>query len=414
MNLNFLKMPIPVLGIDLGTAYCCAGIFRNGKVEIIPNEEGNRTTPSFVAFTENGQIVGDIAKNQAYRNSSNTVFETKRLIGRKFDNSAVQTDIKNWPFEVVDKNNTPKVRVTVNGRSKEFFPEEISAMILSKIKEISVAYLGEYINNAVITVPAHFNQFQREATKKAGAMAGLNVMRIINEPTAASIAYGLNKTNPGGTNVLVFDLGGGTFDVSILTIEDGIFEVKSVAGTTNLGGLDFDNRLVNYFVKEFRKKYGKDLTKSQRSLRLLKNACERAKRVLSTSNQAALEIDFLYEDIDFYTKITRSQFEKLCLDLFQGRLEPVEKALNDARLSKSEIDEIVFVGGSTRIPKIHIMVDNYFNNDTILNRSKNPDEAVAYGAAIQGAVLAGDRIIGWRYVYMYLYMYIRICMYICT
>jgi len=378
------------IGIDLGTTYSCVGVFQHGKVEIIANDQGNRTTPSYVAFNDSERLIGDAAKNQVAMNPSNTVFDAKRLIGRKFTDTTVQSDMKHWPFDVVDVETKPKIRVDYKGESKEFFPEEISSMVLIKMKEVAEAYLGKKMNNAVVTVPAYFNDSQRQATKDAGTIAGLNVLRIINEPTAAAIAYGLDKKDAGEKNILIFDLGGGTFDVSILTIEDGIFEVKSTAGDTHLGGEDFDNRMVNHFVQEFKRKHKKDLTANKRSLRRLRTACERAKRTLSASAQAAIEIDSLFEGIDFYTSITRARFEELCADLFRGTLEPVEKSLRDAKLDKSQIHELVLVGGSTRIPKVQKLLEDFFNGRG-LNKSINPDEAVAYGAAVQAAILSGDK-----------------------
>jgi len=378
------------VGIDLGTTYSCVGIFQHGKVEIIANDQGNRTTPSYVAFTDSERLIGDAAKNQVAMNPSNTVFDAKRLIGRKFDDTAVQSDMKHWSFNVINDSGRPKISVEFKGEQKTFFAEEISSMILVKMRETAEAYLGKDVPNAVVTVPAYFNDSQRQATKDAGAIAGMNVLRIINEPTAAAIAYGLDKKVGAERNVLIFDLGGGTFDVSVLSIEDGIFEVKSTAGDTHLGGEDFDNRMVNHFIQEFKRKNKKDISGSKRAVRRLRTACERAKRTLSSSTQAAIEIDSLFEGVDFYTSITRARFEELCSDLFRGTMDPVEKALRDARLDKNAIHEIVLVGGSTRIPKVQKLLQDYFNGKD-LNKSINPDEAVAYGAAVQAAILSGDQ-----------------------
>merc|ERR1712019_247242 len=379
----------PAVGIDLGTTYSCVGVFQHGKVDIIANDQGNRTTPSYVAFNDTERLIGDAAKNQAAMNPTNTVFDAKRLIGRHFNEKVVQEDMKNWPFKIVNDNAKPKIQVEYKGETKTFFPEEISSMVLTKMKETAETYLGKKVTDAVVTVPAYFNDSQRQATKDAGTISGLNILRIINEPTAAAIAYGLDKKVGAERNVLIFDLGGGTFDVSVLSIEDGIFEVKSTAGDTHLGGEDFDNRLVNHFIQEFKRKHKKDISGSKRAVRRLRTACERAKRTLSSSTQAAIEIDSLFEGVDFYTAITRARFEELCSDLFRGTLQPVEKALLDAKIDKSSIDDIVLVGGSTRIPKVQKLLSDFFNGKE-LNKSINPDEAVAYGAAVQAAILTGD------------------------
>ncbi|KAF5547903.1 heat shock 70 kDa [Fusarium napiforme] len=379
----------PAVGIDLGTTYSCVGIFREDRCDIIANDQGNRTTPSFVGFTDTERLIGDAAKNQVAMNPQNTVFDAKRLIGRKFADPEVQADMKHFPFKIVDKGGKPNIEVEFKGETKTFTPEEISAMILTKMRETAESYLGETVNNAVVTVPAYFNDSQRQATKDAGLIAGLNVLRIINEPTAAAIAYGLDKKVEGERNVLIFDLGGGTFDVSLLTIEEGIFEVKSTAGDTHLGGEDFDNRLVNHFVNEFKRKHKKDLSTNVRALRRLRTACERAKRTLSSSAQTSIEIDSLFEGIDFYTSITRARFEELCQDLFRSTIQPVDRVLTDAKIDKSLVHEIVLVGGSTRIPRVQKLITDYFNGKEP-NKSINPDEAVAYGAAVQAAILSGD------------------------
>merc|ERR1712214_213564 len=382
----------PAVGIDLGTTYSCVGVFQHGKVEIIANDQGNRTTPSYVAFTDTERLIGDAAKNQVAMNPNNTVFDAKRLIGRDFNDQTVQRDMKHWPFEVVPAGAKPKIQVEFKCEKKTFTPEEVSSMVLTKMKETAEQYLGKTVKDAVVTVPAYFNDSQRQATKDAGVIAGLNVLRIINEPTAAAIAYGLDKKKGSSAeaNVLIFDLGGGTFDVSILTIEDGIFEVKSTAGDTHLGGEDFDNRMVDHFLKEFQRKHKKDMSQNKRAVRRLRTACERAKRTLSASAQANIEIDSLFEGVDFYTSITRARFEELCSDLFRGTLEPVEKSLRDAKMDKSAIHDIVLVGGSTRIPKIQKLISDFFNGKD-LNKSINPDEAVAYGAAVQAAILTGEQ-----------------------
>ncbi|KAG2809355.1 Heat shock protein, partial [Phytophthora cactorum] len=377
------------VGIDLGTTYSCVGVWQNDRVEIIANDQGNRTTPSYVAFTDSERLIGDAAKNQVAMNAANTVFDAKRLIGRKFSDPVVQDDIKHWPFKLTSgPGDKPQITVQFKGESKTFQPEEISSMVLIKMREVAEAFIGKEVKNAVITVPAYFNDSQRQATKDAGAIAGLNVLRIINEPTAAAIAYGLDKKG-GERNVLIFDLGGGTFDVSLLSIEEGIFEVKATAGDTHLGGEDFDNRLVEHFVQEFKRKHRKDLTQNQRALRRLRTACERAKRTLSSSAQAYIEIDSLYDGVDFNSTITRARFEDLCGDYFRKTMEPVEKVLRDAKLSKGQVHEVVLVGGSTRIPKVQQLLSDFFNGKEP-NKSINPDEAVAYGATVQAAILSGN------------------------
>lgn len=381
---------MPCVGIDLGTTYSCVGIWQNDRVEIIANDQGNRTTPSYVAFTDSERLIGDAAKNQVAMNPFNTVFDAKRLIGRKFSDQVVQQDMKHWPFKVVQKEgDKPYIEIDYLGERKTFSPEEISSMVLQKMKTVAEAYLGQSVDSAVITVPAYFNDAQRQATKDAGTIAGLTVKRIINEPTAAAIAYGLDKKGSGEKNILIFDLGGGTFDVSLLTIEDGIFEVKATTGDTHLGGEDFDSRMVNHFVQEFKKKNkGLDLSSNPRALRRLRTACERAKRTLSAQASASIEIDALYEGIDFYTSITRALFENLNQDLFRGCLDPVEKVLRDSKIDKRSVHEVVLVGGSTRIPKVQQLLKDFFNGKEP-SKSINPDEAVAYGAAVQAAILEG-------------------------
>jgi len=377
------------IGIDLGTTYSCVGVWKDGKCEIIANDQGLRTTPSYVAFTDNERLVGIAAKNQASQNPENTIFDAKRLIGRIFSDQSTQQDIKHFPFKVIDKNNKPLIEATYKGELKEFQPEEISSMILVKMKETAEAYLGKPVTSAVITVPAYFNDSQRQSTKDAGAIAGLNVLRIINEPTAAAIAYGLEQTKDAKEkHILVYDLGGGTFDVTILSIDDGVFEVKATAGDTRLGGEDFDTRLVQHFVQDFKRKHKKDLSENKRAISRLKSSCENLKKTLSSSTQATIEIDSLFEGIDYISTITRARFEELCSDLFRKTFEPVEQVIKDSGLSKSAIDEVILVGGSTRIPKIQAQLSDFFNGKA-LNKSINPDEAVAYGAAVQAALLSG-------------------------
>lgn len=382
-----------VIGIDLGTTYSCVGVFKNGRVEIIANEQGNRITPSYVAFTqENERLIGDAAKNQLTTNPENTVFDAKRLIGRTWDDKAVQNDIKFFPFKVIEKNKKPHIQISVKGEQKTFAAEEISAMVLTKMKEIAEAYLSKKVTHAVVTVPAYFNDAQRQATKDAGTIAGLNVMRIINEPTAAAIAYGLDKKE-GEKNILVFDLGGGTFDVSLLTIDNGVFEVVATNGDTHLGGEDFDQKIMEHFIKLYKKKKGKDIRKDNRAVQKLRREVEKAKRALSTQHQARIEIESFFDGDDFSETLTRAKFEQENSEAFKSTLKPVKKVLEDSDLKKNEIHEIVLVGGSTRIPKIQQLVKDFFNGKEP-SRGINPDEAVAYGAAVQAGVLGGEEDTG--------------------
>ncbi|CCE88579.1 Piso0_001348 [Millerozyma farinosa CBS 7064] len=377
------------IGIDLGTTYSCVATY-DSAVEIIANEQGNRVTPSFVAFTSEERLIGDAAKNQAALNPKNTVFDAKRLIGRAFDDEAVQKDIKSWPFKVVNSNGNPQVEVEYLGENKTFSPQEISSMVLTKMKEIAEAKIGKKVEKAVITVPAYFNDAQRQATKDAGAIAGLNVLRIINEPTAAAIAYGLGAgKSEKEKHVLIFDLGGGTFDVSLLNITGGVFTVKSTAGDTHLGGQDFDTNLLEHFKTDFKRKTGLDISGDARALRRLRTACERAKRTLSSVTQTTVEVDSLFDGQDFSANITRARFEDINSAMFKSTLDPVEQVLKDAKIPKSSVDEVVLVGGSTRIPKIQKLLSDFFDGKQ-LEKSINPDEAVAYGAAVQGAILTGQ------------------------
>ncbi|TPX75437.1 hypothetical protein CcCBS67573_g03306 [Chytriomyces confervae] len=379
----------PVIGIDLGTTYSCVGVYKNGRVEIIANDQGHRITPSYVAFTDDERLVGDAAKNQAPMNPTNTIFDAKRLVGRRFDEQDVQNDMKHFPFKVVSKDGKPIIQVNVKGEAKKFTPEEVSAMVLQKMKEIAESYLGQKVTHAVVTVPAYFNDAQRQATKDAGTIAGLTVARIINEPTAAAIAYGLDKKG-SEQNILVYDLGGGTFDVSVLTIDDGVFEVLATNGDTHLGGEDFDNRLIEHFTKAFIKKNkGKDPKKDLKSMGKLKREVEKAKRALSSQMSVKVEIESFFDGVDFAETLTRAKFEELNIDLFKKTLKPVEKVLKDAGVDKHEIHEIVLVGGSTRIPKVVQLLEDFFNGKKA-SKGINPDEAVAYGAAVQGGVLSGD------------------------
>ena len=391
------------IGIDLGTTYSCVGVFKGGKVEIIANDQGNRTTPSFVAFTDTEKLVGESAKSQISKNPSNTVYDIKRIMGLKYNDKNLQKELKNFSYKITDDNNQPKVNVMYKGEEQFMAPEQISSFILSKMKEISESYLGYTVSNAVITVPAYFSDEQRNATKDAGMLAGLNVLRIINEPTAAAIAYGLQKSNENGDddrNILVFDLGGGTFDVSILSTSDNFFEVRSTSGDTHLGGEDFDNRMVDFLLDDFEKKHNKHISKDKseekdtKAIRRLKAECEKVKKILSSSQSANIDLDSFYDGVDYSFTFTRAKFEELCKDLFNSCLEPVSQALLKAKMGKDEINNVVLVGGSTRIPKIRSLLSDYFNcsKGTVqINSDINPDEAIAYGATVMAALISGDK-----------------------
>ena len=377
------------IGIDLGTTFSAAGIYRNGTVEIIPTEQGDRTMPSYVSFTSEERLVGTPAKNASVSNLNNTVFDAKRLIGREFNDPKLQQMLPHFPFKVLNKNNKPYIQVEYKNEEKEFTPEEISSMVLSKIKQNAEAYLGCEVTQAVITVPAYFNDAQRQATKDAGSICGLNVLRIINEPTAGAIAYGLDKNSSTEKHIIVYDFGGGTHDVSLLNLSDGVFEVLATNGDTSLGGEDIDNRLVNHVIEEFKKKHKVDLSENKKAVRRLRNVCERAKRTLSAATQTNVEVDAIHDGLDLNVLVTRAKFESLCMDIFKKTLQPVDVVLRDAKISKSQVDEVVLVGGSTRIPKVQEMLSDYFNGKELC-KSINPDEAIAFGAAVQAAILSGN------------------------
>ncbi|KAF4568329.1 ATPase with role in protein import into the ER [Pleurotus pulmonarius] len=376
-----------VIGIDLGTTYSCVGVQRGGRVEIIANDQGHRITPSWVSFADDERLVGDAAKNAYHSNPENTVFDAKRLIGRKMDDPDIKRDMKHWPFKVREKLGKPVITVKYHGADKDFTPEEISAMVLGKMKETAEAYLGEKVTHAVVTVPAYFNDAQRQATKDAGTIAGLQVLRIINEPTAAAIAYGLNK-KAGESQIIVYDLGGGTFDVSLLSIDDGVFEVLATAGDTHLGGEDFDNRIIEHFTKQYKKKTGTDVSGNLRAMGKLKREVEKAKRTLSSQQSVRIEIESFEDGNDFSETLTRAKFEELNMDLFRKTMKPVEQVLKDANVKKEDVDEVVLVGGSTRIPKVQQLLKEFFGGKEP-SKGINPDEAVAYGAAVQGGILSG-------------------------
>ncbi|KAI1329401.1 heat shock protein 70 family [Xylariaceae sp. FL0255] len=377
-----------VIGIDLGTTYSCVGVMQKGKVEILVNDQGNRITPSYVAYTEDERLVGDAAKQQAASNPYNTIFDVKRFIGRKWDEKSLQSDLKHFPYKVVEKDGKPIVQVDYQGSTKKFTPEEVSAVILGKMKEVAESYLGKKVTHAVVTVPAYFNDNQRQATKDAGIIAGLNVLRIVNEPTAAAIAYGLDKTD-GERHIIVYDLGGGTFDVSLLSIDQGVFEVLATTGDTHLGGEDFDQRIINHFAKTYNKKNNVDITKDAKAMGKLKREAEKAKRTLSSQKTTRIEIEAFFEGNDFSETLTRAKFEELNIDLFKRTLKPVKQVLDDAKMTKDEIDDIVLVGGSTRIPKVQELLEEFFGGKKA-SKGINPDEAVAFGAAVQAGVLSGE------------------------
>lgn len=380
--------PGTVIGVRLGTTHSCVGVYQNGRAVIVADDQGNRFTPSYVAFTNDERLVGDAAKNQAPANPENTIFDAKRFIGRQWNDKQLQADLRHFPFAVVNRDGKPAIQVQVKGDKKLFSPEEVSAMVLGKMKDIAEAYLGKKVTHAVVTVPAYFNDAQRQATKDAGTIAGLNVLRIINEPTAAAIAYGLDKVK-GERNILVYDLGGGTFDVSLLSIDAGVFEVLATAGDTHLGGEDFDNRLIDYFSKLYKKKSKKDCTKDKKAMGKLKREAEKAKRTLSSQMSVRVEIESFFDGDDFSETLTRAKFEELNMDLFKKTVRPVDKVLKDANLKKEDIQDIVLVGGSTRIPKVQQLLEDYFNGKKA-SKDISPDEAVAFGAAVQGGILGDD------------------------
>mmetsp|Transcript_18225 Transcript_18225/g.42432 ORF Transcript_18225/g.42432 Transcript_18225/m.42432 type:complete len:675 (+) Transcript_18225:31-2055(+) len=381
----------PSIGIDLGTTYSCVGTFKDGAVQIIANDQGNRTMPSYVAWTADDRLIGEAAKNQSGNNPTNTVHDAKRLIGRRFADPVAQADIKLWPFKVVSDGTTddkPLIEVTVQGESKRFQPEEVSAIVLIKMKQVAEAFLGTRVQDAVITVPAYFNDSQRQATKDAGEIAGLNVLRIVNEPTAAAIAYGLDAKGSSDSNILVFDMGGGTFDVSILSIQGTVFEVKATAGDPHLGGEDFDNRMLDFCIEDFRRKFKLDISESKKALRRLRTQCERAKRILSSETSATIEVDALFEGQDYSLRMSRAKFEEINMDYFKAAMQPVQQCLSDSGLAKSKVHEIVLVGGSTRIPKVQQLISEFFGGKELC-KDINPDEAVAFGAAVQAAIVMG-------------------------